>query len=65
MGAVKDAITPNAPLDQAAYTVYDNAGRALYAFNGKGELSQNTYDAYGNVTQARRLADARTVEVRF
>ncbi|OQS08039.1 hypothetical protein B0T38_22160, partial [Chromobacterium violaceum] len=43
--------------DQATRTVYDAAGRQRYVVNAAGAVTQYEYDAAGNVTARRELAN--------
>jgi YD repeat-containing protein len=54
---VAAAITVNAATDLASYAVYDTANRAIYRFNALGEITQNTYDAAGNVVKTQSYAN--------
>uniref|UniRef100_UPI00061821E1 LysM peptidoglycan-binding domain-containing protein n=1 Tax=Chromobacterium vaccinii TaxID=1108595 RepID=UPI00061821E1 len=45
------------PADQHSRTVYDAAGRQSYVMNAAGALTQYEYDAAGNVTVRRELAN--------
>lgn len=47
--------------DTVHRTVYDSAGRAAYAIDSFGAVTQYTYDAAGHVTQTRQYAVAITI----
>ena len=43
------SVTPSQALDRTSYMVYDDANREIFSINAMGDVSQNVYDANGNV----------------
>src|SRR5205085_11642972 len=51
----------NAAADLVSYAVFDAADRQVYGFNALGEVTQNIYDASGNVIKSMHYANRITI----
>ncbi|RKP52534.1 LysM peptidoglycan-binding domain-containing protein [Trinickia fusca] len=58
LAALKASIAPDAANDRTARTVFDSANRQVFAIDALGHVTQNWYDAAGNVLVTRAYAHA-------
>lgn len=54
---VRVAVVSDASRDHVGRAVYDRDGRLIYNINALGEVTKNTYDGNGNVTQSTRYVN--------
>jgi YD repeat-containing protein len=53
---IEALLVPDAAHDKVTRTLFDAAGRLVYSVDALGDVVQNTYDANGNVVQAKAFA---------